>query len=125
MSEKKLHAMVESIIDFCNASESALFNLKRQIKALTETELKARIPEDRFNVLRWEDEKGARLGDFQVAYRKHNLADRWQHAFNILKANNSLIAQPFHEEGYEFRYWIYPEKYQDQIFRKKLVESTQ
>ena len=84
---------------------------------------RVKISEDRFNVLKWEEETGAKLGDFQVAYAKHNLPDNWNHCFNILKANNSLIATPFKEEDYKFRYWIYPEKYNDKIFRKKLGEA--
>jgi hypothetical protein len=123
MSEKKFNNLIEAFVDFSNALESSVVNLRRQLKSLAETELKAQIPEDRFKVLKWENEKGAKLGEFQVAYKKHNLADRWQHVFNILKANNSHIADPFHEEDYEFRYWIYPEKYQDRIYRKKLAES--
>ena len=86
-------------------------------------EVKARIPEERFTVLRWQDEKGSKLGSFQAAYKSHNLPEKWSHAFNVLKANNSLIASPLHEEGYEFRYWIYPQKYEDRIFRKKLSEA--
>jgi hypothetical protein len=124
MNEKAFNDLVEDLVDFCNAVESAVVNLRRQLKPFTETEPKVRILEDRFNVLKWEDEKGARLGIYQVAYKKHNLADSWQHVFNILKANNSLIADPFHGKGYRFRYWIYPEKYHDRIYRKKLTESS-
>lgn len=86
-------------------------------------EEKATLSEDRFNVLKWEKEKGSRLGDFQVAYKKLNLPDKWHHAYNILKANNSLISNPLKEPGYVCRYWIYPEKYTDRIFRKKLSEK--
>lgn len=84
---------------------------------------KATLSEDRFNVLKWQGKKGERLGDFEVAYKEHNLPEAWNHAYNILKANNSLIANPYKEEGYEYRYWIYPEKYQNRIFRKKLGEA--
>jgi hypothetical protein len=115
--------IAEALTDFCNALESLAVNLRRQIQAITKIEVKVKISEERFNVLKWQDEKGERLGDFQAAYRSHNLPENWDHAWNILKRNNSLIANPFHEEGYEFRYWIYPEKYKDRIFRKKLSEA--
>jgi len=93
------------------------------VEVKAEVKREATIPEGRFSVLKWEDEKGSRLGDYQVAYQSHNLPDNWNHAYNILKANNSLIAFPLKEEGYEFRYWIYPQKYSDRIFRKKLGEA--
>ena len=117
--------LAEALTDFCNGLEALRVNLRRQIQDITkaETKTEARMPEDRFNFLKWQDEKGSRLGDYQVAYKAHNLPEAWNHAFNILRANNSLIANPFKDEGYEFRYWIYPEKYTDRIFRKKLGEA--
>jgi len=115
--------LAETLMDFCNSVEASVVNLRRQISELTKTEAKATISEERFNVLKWEDEKGSRLGDYQVSYQKNNLPEAWSHAFNVLRANNVLIANPFQEEGYEFRYWIYPQKYSDRIFRKKLGEG--
>jgi len=123
MSEKLLNDLIESLIDFCNAQESSVVNLRRQIVLLSKNQLRARISEEDFNILKWENEKGAKLGDFQAAYKKHNLPDKWHHAYNILKVNTSLISNPFKEEGYVYRYWIYPEKYNDKIFRKKMDES--
>jgi len=84
---------------------------------------KSALPEFTFDILKWEDAKGARLGDYQVAYRQQNIGDKWQHCFNILKANNATIANSFHLEGYVCRYWIFPDKYLDQIFRKRLVSD--
>jgi hypothetical protein len=80
------------------------------------------LSEETFNVLKWQSEKGARIGDFEVAYKSQNALDNWQHAYNILKVNNAVIGNPFHEDGYVYRYWIY-EKYDDRIFRKKLSEK--
>lgn len=112
--------LAEALTDFCNGLEASVVSLRRQIQAITKVEVKTRVSEERLKVLKWQDEKGSRLGDFQVAYKKHNLPESWSHAFNILKANNSLIASPLKGEGYAYQYWIYPEKYQDRIFRKKL-----
>lgn len=123
MSNEKVSELTESLVDFCNALESLAVNLRRQIKPLTTAQARAGLPELTFNVLKWQDEKGVRLGDFQVAYKNMNLSDKWLHCYNILKANSSVINNPFKEEGYVYRYWIYPEKYNDRIFRKKLNES--
>lgn len=122
MSEDSKH-LAESLIDFCNALESLAVNLRRQIQPLTKTEAKAVLSEETFNILKWQDEKGVRLGDFQVAYKNMNLPDKWLHCYNILKANSSVINNSFKEEDYVYRYWIYPEKYTDRIFRKKLSEA--
>jgi len=123
MSSKRFGELAESLIDFCNALESLTVNLRRQIQLLTKTGARAQLSELTFNVLEWRDEKGVRLGDFQVAYKNLNLPDKWLHCYNILKANSSVINNPFKEEGYVYRYWIYPEKYNDRIFRKKLNEA--
>jgi len=83
-------------------------------------ETKPTVPEDTFSVLSYQDEKGASLGDFQTAYLNMNIPNNFNHAFNVLKSNNAVIGSPFHMEGYSFRYWIFPDKYMDRIFRKKL-----
>ena len=121
MSDSEL---AESLIDFCNALESLAVNLRRQIQTITKTEVKATLSEDTFSILKWDNEKGERLGDFQVAYKQQNIPEKWQHCFNILKANNSLIANRFHEQGYVHAYWIFPDKYPDRIFRKRLEKEA-
>ena len=117
---------LEDFLDSLCAEEARIAKLKRQIEKLLgpiETKPKALLSEETFNILKWQDEKGPSLGDYQVAYKNMNVVDKWQHCFNILRNNNSVIANSFHEEGYEFRYWIFPEKYEDRIFRKKLKEK--
>lgn len=123
-----LNILTEDLIDFCNALESAVVKLRMQIEKLTGPiqEPKAKAPsilEKNFDILKWASEKGSKLGDYEVAYENHNIRDDWIHAYNILKSNKSLIADSFHCEGYAYHYWIYPEKYQDRIFRKKLADS--
>lgn len=98
--------------------------LKVQISKLVGVEEKPKLSEETFNVLKWQSEKGSRLGVYEIAYRSQNVLENWQHCFNILKANNATIANSFHEESYQFRYWIYPEKYDDRIFRKKLNKEA-
>lgn len=122
MSED-LRVFLEDLVDFVNGLEASCVKLRRQIEKLLGSEVKAVLSEDTFNILRWVDEKGERLGDFQVAYKQQNLADNWLHAFNILKVNNSFIANRFHEKGYVYAYWIFPDKYPDRIFKKKLTEK--
>ena len=113
---------LEDLVDFVDGVEACCVKLRRQIEKLLGSEVKPKILEETFTVLKWQSEKGSRLGDYEVAYKSQNVLDNWVHAFNILKANNSVIGNPFYEEGYQYRYWIFPEKYGDRIFRKKLGE---
>ena len=118
-----LKIFLEDFVDFLDGLESSIVKLKKQIHKLEGVaEVKPKLSEETFNILKWENEKGSRLGVYEVAYKKHNVLENWQHCFNILKQNNAVIGNPFHLEGYHFRYWIYPEKYSDRIFRKKLNE---
>jgi hypothetical protein len=126
VSNEDLFILAEDIVDFLNGVEASCVKLRKQIEELIgpmESKPKALLTEETFTILKWQDEKGVRLGDYQVAYKTQNLPDKWQHCFNILKANNSVIANSFHMEGYVYRYWIYPIKYEDRIFRKKLIGS--
>ena len=128
MSDEDLKILAEEIIDFCNGLEALAVKLRFQIEKMFDIakveKSKAVLPEATFN-LKWQVEKGNRLGEYEVAYKSQNILDNWQHCFNILKQNNAVIGNRFHEQGYEYAYWIYPEKYEDRIFRKKLNEDKQ
>lgn len=114
--------ILKILLDFVDKLEVACVEFKKSISELKGLE-KPKISEKTFSVLKWQAEKGAVLGEYETAYKNQNILDNWQHAFNILKRANAVIGNPFHEEGYEYRYWIYPEKYGDRIFRKKLSEA--
>ncbi|MEM4713864.1 MAG: hypothetical protein QXQ61_04865 [Candidatus Bathyarchaeia archaeon] len=122
MSMEDFWNFIKDFMDYLNSQEEAVKRLKEQIAKLVG--VKPSIPEVTFNVLKWQAEKGAVLGDYEVAYKNQNVLENWQHAYNILKASNSVIGNPFHLEGYAYRYWIYPEKYEDRIFRKKLSREV-
>jgi hypothetical protein len=112
---------IEEVFD---KSLRAVRKLKIQIGKLVGVEIKPHIPEETFTVLKWQSEKGSRLGDYEVAYKSQNVLENWQHAFNILKQSNAVIGNRFHGEGYVYAYWVFPEKYADRIFRKKLKEEA-
>jgi hypothetical protein len=122
--EEDFAIFLQDFCDFLNDLEASIIRLKQQIIKLVGAEEKPKIPEETFSILKWDDEKGERLGNFQTAYKNKNILENWQHAFNILKQNNAVIGNPFHLEGYQYRYWVYPEKYEDRIFRKKLSEVS-
>lgn len=123
VSDEDFKIFIGDLLDYLNCQEEAVRRLKEQIGRLVGV-AKPSIPEKTFDVLKWQAEKGAVLGDYETSYKNQNVLENWQHAFNILKANNSVISNPFHLEGYQYRYWIYPEKYDDRIFRKKLSKEV-
>ena len=120
-----LKLFLEDFVDYLNGQEASNVKLRRQIETLVgDVKPKAAsFPESPTFDLKYEAERGAKLGAYEVGYRSLNLVEKWQHCFNVLKANNAVIRSPFHPEGYTCRYWIYPEKYQDRIFRKKLTDN--
>ena len=124
MNEEDFAIFLEDFCDFLEGLEASIVKMKMQIVKLVGSEAKSKpkISEETFNILKWDNEKGERLGDFQTAYKNKNVLENWQHAYNILKQSNAVIGNRFHEQGYEYAYWIYPEKYEDRIFRKKLNE---
>lgn len=130
MSEEQIE-QAKILAGLRNAFQEAIENIDAYLNWLGQKQgfrdqkkpKQASIGENVFQALKWEAGKGSRLGDFEVAYKTQNMPDPWQHAYNILKANNSLIANAFKEEGYAYRYWIFPEKYTDRIFRQRLSES--
>jgi hypothetical protein len=112
-----IRIFLEDFDNYLEGQDALNVKLRKQIEKLLGP--KPSVSEATFNLLKYQDEKGAKLNDYQVAYKSQNLADEWQHAFNILKQAKAVIASPFKPQGYLHRYWIY-EKYPDRIFRKKL-----
>jgi hypothetical protein len=81
----------------------------------------AAVQEVTFSTLRFEPQQGAKLGDFEVAYKQNNLQDKWQSAYNILRNSNATIKDRYHGETYQYSYWLYGE---DKIYRQKLKPKT-
>lgn len=73
--------------------------------------------EANFMTLKYEAQKGTKLGEFEIAHKKANLDDKWQTAFTILRNSNSTIEDRYHGIDYQYSYWLYGS---DKIYRKKL-----
>jgi len=112
--------LAEILGNFADELGALSLKLKKQIDEVCDAQVKAKISELTFDILNWLDEKGSKLGDFQVAYKRYNIFDKWNHAFQILRVNNAVISNRFQEKGYAHSYWIFPEKYIDRIFKKCL-----
>jgi hypothetical protein len=79
------------------------------------------VDELNFSNLKYEPQVGAKLGEYEIAYKQSNLEDKWQSAYNILRVNNSTIKDRYHGEIYQYSYWLYDE---DKIYRQKLKAKT-
>jgi hypothetical protein len=81
----------------------------------------ATVHEVTFTTLKFEDQQGAKLGKFEIAYKQNNLEDKWRPAYSILRNSNATIKDRYHGEGYQYSYWLYGE---DRIYRQKLKPKT-
>jgi len=86
-------------------------------KLSPETKQEQAVREETFTCLKFEPQQGAKIGEYEVAYKANNIEDKWTHAFNVLKQNNSTINSRYHGEGYAYSYWLYGE---NKIYRQKL-----
>jgi hypothetical protein len=82
----------------------------------------AAVREETFACLKFEPMKGAKIGDYEVAYKEQNAEAQWMHAYNILKQTNATIGNRYHGEGYQYAYWLYGE---GRIYRQRLSQQKQ
>jgi len=109
--------VLEILVDMANGLEALAVNVKQQISELTGIKEASAVKEETFNILKFEKQQGAKIGEFEVAYKANNLPDKWASAFNVLRQNNATINSRHHGEGYQFSYWLYGE---DKIYRQKM-----
>jgi len=113
--------ILEIIVDYANAQETAAVNLKHRIAELVGVKEAIAVKEITFTILKFETQQGAKIGRYQVAYKASNIPDKWNHAYNILRQNNATIANRYHGPNYVHNYWLYGE---GKIYRQKLKPSN-
>jgi hypothetical protein len=79
------------------------------------------VVEETFSTLKFEDQKGTKLGDYAVAYKQNNPMDKWTQAFDVLSKASATIQARYHGKSYQFSYWLYGE---DKIYRQKRKEAA-
>jgi hypothetical protein len=88
------------------------------LESLAPTEVKEEKPavnENTFSLLKFEPQQGAKIGSYEVACKPNNITDKWTHAYDVLDKANATIKERYHDQGYEFSYWLYG---QDKIYRQ-------
>ncbi len=114
--------------DVCQYKKERIDELISKIgeaKGFTNAEKEAKkepaaVKEETFAILKFEPQIGAKIGEYEVAYKQNNLADKWQSAYNILRNANATIKDRYHVDGYAYSYWLYGE---DRIYRQKLKQA--
>lgn len=118
---------VESLVRLRDAFTMASDTLNDYVNSLAPAEVRnekkttAAVNELNFTTLKFETQKGAKLGDYEVAYKNSNLPEKWSSPFNVLNASNATIQNRYYGAEYVFSYWLYGS---DKIYRKKLIEKT-
>jgi hypothetical protein len=113
----KLEKTLDILCDVGNALEALGISIKQQIARIEDVET---VREETFNFLAWQQKKGEKLGEFEIATKDGNDPEKYQHALNILKANGATIENRFHEPQFQHAYWTY----QDTIYRQKLKKQA-
>jgi hypothetical protein len=125
--EDKLDRISAVLADHGSHLEALGVQLKHNIAEIMRPGI-AREPgalnEQTFNVLKFEAQSGAKLGEYEVAHKANNPPDAWQvgidkwtYAYNVLEKSKATIDNRYHGEGYVFAYWLFGE---DKIYRQKL-----
>jgi hypothetical protein len=100
---KSLEALLFAITDFANALESAVVNLRQNVKDLPK--LPEEKPAEVYDKLPWEHREGSR-GPFQtINKRSCGNSDLYRHLFNVVKVNTVNTGKFAHKIG-EWLYWI-------------------
>lgn len=79
------------------------------------------VPESTFSSLKFEEQKGEKLGPYEAAFKGANSPEPWQRCYDILKEAKATIRDSYHPAGFIYRYWIYETQgFENRVFRKKL-----
>jgi hypothetical protein len=121
--EEELYDGLFSLLD---AFEGGIASFKQHLavkKGVSATSVAvAAVREETFACLKFEPMKGAKIGDYEVAYKEQNAEAQWMRAYNILKQSNATIGNRYHGEGYQYAYWLYSE---GRIYRQRLSQQKQ
>lgn len=109
----------DAFFSLLDAFEAGITGFRQQLGS--RKGVAAAVKEETFTCLKFEQQKGNRLGEFEVAVKDKNPEAQWLHAFNILKQANATINNRYHGEGYLHSYWLYGE---GKIYRQKLKPKT-
>jgi len=114
-----MSAEVEFIIKLRDAAAMILDGCESRLEVLAPAEVRqaSAVKEETFLTLKWVDQKGEKLGQYETADKKDNPGDSWQSVFNILQKSEASISKRYRGPQYQHGYWLFG---QDRIFRQRL-----
>lgn len=104
-------SVVGPLVELCNGIEALAVQLKHSLAPKGVLAVK----EKTFDILKFEEQQGARIGAFEVASKKDNLPSKFEQAYNILHKNDATISNRYHGPAYVYSYWIY----RNSIYRQR------
>lgn len=110
----------EALLQYLNAAEAGIAAAKRVIVEAKGVKQAPAVKEETFTILKFDSQKGEKLGEFEVAYKASNIPDKFSPAYGILRASNATIKNRYHGPDYKFSYWLYG---QEKIYRQKLKRA--
>ena len=121
MSKQQVEFLVKLRDAFSMAAEAT----NEYIDSLAPAGIKEKNPvnavsETTFSILKFETQEGIKLGNYEVAYKANNLADKWTQAYDVLSKANATIQARYHGQDYSFSYWLYGS---DKIYRQKVLKE--
>lgn len=113
---------VDFLVKLRDAAQIIADAANEYLEKLAPTEIKqaAAVKEETFTILTFEKQQGAKIGEYEVAYKQNNPADKWNQAYNILRQNNAVINSRYQGSAYQFSYWLYGN---EKIYRQKLEQT--
>jgi hypothetical protein len=123
-----MNKQIEFLVKLRDASQMLADATNEYIDSLAPPEAKettkttAVVQEINFSTLKFEAQQGAKLGEYEIAYKADNLEDKWRPAYAILRNSNATIKDRYHGDTYAYSYWLYGE---DKIYRQKLKPKPQ
>jgi hypothetical protein len=109
MSSKQVEFLVKLRDAFSMAAEATNEYLESLAPSEVRDEKKplAAVQEITFNILKFEVQQGAKIGEYEVAYKANNIAEKWTQAYDVLRSSNATIKDRYYGEGYAYSYWTY------------------
>lgn len=116
---------LDAFLQYLDALDAANVTFRNYFKASKpkreENKEVAAVLEETFACLKFESQKGAKIGDYEIAHRSNNLSETFNTAFNILSKSNAVISNRYFRSSYAYSYWLYGK---DKIYRQKLKPRT-
>lgn len=124
--ENQTHELYDVLEQIAKDLELTEANITRTLKGVQPQKTRdinsIAVNEVTFTSLKYDQMQGLKIGEFEIASKTSDNADKFTQAYNILKQSNATIKSRYHGKTYVYSYWLYEE---NKIYRQKLKEPQQ